>query len=557
LKFRALFHLHCIVLLSFLPAISAQGTSTPDAGFLMQQMMPAPTWFSVNEGAGLHIQQPDGSKLPASVPFLVQRIEISGHTLIANKVLHALVRDGEGKKLSLPELGLLAQRLTDYYREQGYPLSRAIIPVQTVTDGVVRIVIIEGLYGEVRLNNSSRVKSSVLVSLLAPLQTGKVISQREMDRSLLLLSDLSGVKVNATLKPGDLVGSADMNVAISPLPAIAGNLGLDNFGNRYTGQNRVNLALKYSNPLQLGDSLSMNLLSSGSGMMYGRLAYEVLVNGQGSRAGMSYSTMDYALGDTLASLKAHGSARSQSLWLRHPLLRSRNMNVYGQLQYDGLIMQDQIESGALQTRRQTQSLTAVLSGDVGDALLGGGFNYWSLGLNAGQVRFGDSASQLSDAASAKTEGGFAKWNASLTRLQNMGANDSLLLSLSGQAAWENLNSSQKISVGGPYSVRAYGMGAASGDGAALFSAEWRHQLGLLAQGSVTASAFFDSAYVLINANPWVAGNNHARLYGAGLGLNWSHPQQWNLRSFIAMPLWPVETEKTVSARLWLSLSKGF
>ena len=184
----------------------------------------------------------------------------------------------------------------------------------------MRIVIIEGLYGEVRLNNSSRVKSSVLVSLLAPLQTGKVISQREMDRSLLLLSDLSGVKVNATLKPGDLVGSADMNVAISPLPAIAGNLGLDNFGNRYTGQNRVNLALKYSNPLQLGDSLSMNLLSSGSGMMYGRLAYEVLVNGQGSRAGMSYSTMDYALGDTLASLKAHGSARSQSLWRRHPLL---------------------------------------------------------------------------------------------------------------------------------------------------------------------------------------------------------------------------------------------
>lgn len=140
---------------------------------------------------------------------------------------------------------------------------------------------------------------------------------------------------------------------------------------------------------------------------------------------------------------------------------------------------------------------------------------------------------------------------------NLSANDSLFLSLSGQAATGNLDSSQKISIGGPFNVRAYGMGSASGDSAAMLSAEYRHQLGLFAQGRLTATAFFDSAYVVVNANPWVAGNNHAHLSGAGLGLNWAHPQQWNARGFIALPLWSVETDKSVSARVWLTVSKGF
>jgi hemolysin activation/secretion protein len=540
-----------------MPALSVKAAGSPDAGALLQQVMPVPTWFAVNEGAGLHIQQPDGSKLPASVPFIVQRIEISGHTLLSIKTLHALVADAEGKKLNLSELGQLAQRLTDYYREQGYPLSRAIIPVQTVVAGMVRMVIIEGRYGEVSLNNSSRVKSSVLRSLLAPLQTGNIIRQRDLDRSLLLLSDINGVEVDATLKPGALIGSADMEVSTLPLPALTGSLVADNFGNRYTGQNRLNLALNYSNPLQMADSLNMNVMSTGSGMVYGRLAYEILVNGQGSRAGMSYSNLSYALGDTLAALQAHGTAQNQTLWLRHPFLRSRNNNINGQLQYDALVLQDQIDSSSLQTRRQLHNLSATLSGDIHDALLAGGLNTWSLGLTAGQVRFGDSAAQQSDTASAKTAGGFSKWNASLTRLQNMSSDDSLFLSLSGQAARANLDSSQKITVGGPYNVRAYAMGAASGDSAALLSAELRHQMGWFAQGRLTATAFFDSAYILMNANPWVAGTNHARLSGAGLGLNWAHPQLWNLRSFVAMPLWPLETDKALSARIWLTLSKGF
>lgn len=547
----------CFILFAILPCLRVQAAVAPDAGGLMQQATPAPATFSFNEDAGLRIQQPDGSKLPDSLPFLVNRIEISGQTLLPLQTLHALVADAEGKKLSLSELSLLAQRLTDAYRAQGYPLARAIIPAQTIQAGVVSLVILEGRFGAVSLNNSSRVKSSVLRSLLAPLQSGKVISQRDLDRSLLLLADISGVEINATLKPGSTVGSADLDVSTLLLPALTGSLALDNFGNRYTGQNRANLALSYSNPLRSGDSLSMNLLSTDGGMLYGRLAYEILLNGHGSRAGISYSNLRYTLGDVLASLDANGSAQNQSLWIRHPLLRSQNNTIFAQLQYDGLRLQDRIDSSALQNRRTLHSLSVSLTGNLRDALLGEGQTNWSASMTAGQVSFGDANAQLSDAASAKTQGGFAKWNASLMRLQTISAKNSLFLSLSGQAARSNLDSSQKMTIGGPYNVRAYAVGSAAADSAVLVSAEIRHQLGWFAQGQLTATAFFDSAYLITNAAPWVAGNNHARLTGAGLGLNWAHPQRWTVRSFVARPLWPVDTDKPLSARVWITLDKGF
>ena len=554
-----------VFILFFLPISSVRAVDAPNAGGLLQQNSPRTLDLPVNQDIDSRIEQSDtdpenrtpNDKRVANKSFAVQRIHISGNTQLASSELHALVASEEGQTLTLADLDVVAMRLTDYYRKQGYLLTRAIIPAQVVSAGVVRIEIIEARYGEIILNNSTRVQSRVLQGLLSPLARGQLISQRGLDQALLQLSDIRGIEVDSTLKPGGAVGSTDLHIRALPLPAITGNVVLDNFGNRYTGIYRISTALSYSNPLKWGDTLNMNTLNSVSGIQYGRLAYETLINGNGSRIGISFSDLNYKLGEEFALLQAHGNAQTQSVWFRHPLRRSRESNIYGQLQYDNLKLHDMIDSAALQNLRQIVSMTASLNGDARDALLAGGLMTWNLSMTTGQTRIGDTAAQQNDAASAKTEGNFSKWNGGLTRLQNLSSSDSLFFSLSGQAALANLDSSQKMTVGGPYNVRAYAMGAKSGDSAALFSAELRHELRRFAQGQLTASAFFDGAYVITNANPWVAGNNHVRLYGAGLGLNWAHPQLWNLRSIIAMPLWAVETDKTTSSRLWVTLSKGF
>jgi hemolysin activation/secretion protein len=548
------------MLLALAPlAAFAAGPGLPDAGALLQQIQPATPALPAARDTGLNIEQEDGSKLPPSAPFLVQSIQIVGNTLVDTPTLMALVADAQGQLLSLPQLGQLASRITAYYQSRGYPLARAIIPAQTISQGVVRIEVIEARYGKVGLDNSSRVNSALLQATLAPLQSGQAIGQLEMDHALLLLSDIAGLVVSATLKPGLDVGTSDLLVETTPGAMVSGNAVLDSYGNRYTGRERLGASLNVNNPLRRGDSLSLNGLSSGSGMNYGRLAYESLVNGQGTRLGGAFSALDYRLGEPLAALKAHGTAQVSSLWVRHPLQRSRDINLYGQIQYDAVQLRDDVDASAIRSDRRLENWTLGLSGDAKDDIGAGGVNTWSLGWTTGHLGLENQAAQMADAASAKTAGRFSKWNASLARWQALSTQASLYLSVSGQWSNTNLDSSQKMSVGGPYTVRAYDMGAVSGDSGYSFSAEYRHALGQTAGGQWQAVVFVDTASVTVNHSPWATGQNSASLSGAGLGLNWSGPEQWSAKLALAAPIGavPVLVAGSQSTRAWVEVSRRF
>jgi hemolysin activation/secretion protein len=473
--------------------------------------------------------------------------------------LHALVADAEGQNLTLAQLNKVASRITDYYHAHGFQLVRAIIPAQTIDKGVVHFQIVLADYGKISLDNQSRVKDSLLKATLAPLQSGQVIGQVELDHSLLLLSDIPSVTVTAVLKPGEAVGSSDLLVNASPGPVVSGNVALDNYGNRYTGRARLGGTVNFINPLHHGDVLSLSGLSSGADLNYGRFSYETLVNGQGSRVGGALSALDYTLGAPLVALNAHGTAQTQSFWLRHPLVRSRDVNVYAQIQYDGLQLRDHIDAAAIRTDRSLRSGTLSLNGDARDAFLTGGINIWNLGLTAGHLGFDDASAQLNDAATARTQGGYSKWNAGIVHLENLGPKDGLYLAASGQWAISNLDASQKMIVGGPYTVRAYDTGALSGDSGYLLSAEYRRDLGALWYGQWMAVAFADRAQVLVNRNTWTTGENRVALSGVGVGFNWAGPDQWNAKTYISIPVGPVpaQVERPGSVKVWLEVSRRF
>ncbi len=546
-------------LLVFFPLVAE--AAVPGAGQILQEIQPVKPPVPSSGGTGLTIQRSDGSTLPPSAPFEVKTIRITGNTLFDTPTLHALVADAVGKSLTLAQLNELAARITDYYQRNGYPLARAIIPAQVIREGMVTIEVVEARYGKVSLENSSRVNDPLLQdTLAADVQGGAPIAQTPLDHALLLLSDIPGVAVSATLKPGDAVGTSDLVVTTTPSgPFVTGNVMLDNYGNSYTGRPRLGLTVNLNNPLHHGDVLSLSGLSSGSGMNYGRIGYETLVNGRGTRAGGSYSALHYILGSPLAALNAHGTAEVASVWVRHPLLRSREFSLYGQLQYDWMQLQDRIDATAIRTDRTLNNWTAGVSGDARDTLLAGAVNTWNVSFTTGRVGFDDPAAQLADAATANTQGTFSKWNANLARLQGLSAKSNLYISLAGQWADGNLDASKKMIAGGPYTVRAYDIGAVSGDSGYLGTAELRYDLGAALSGKWQAMAFVDSAHVTVNQNTWVAGTNSATLSGAGVGLNWAGPYQWSARAYIATPIGgtPALIGSTSSSRIWAEISKAF
>lgn len=534
----------------------------PGAGTMLQQVQPIQSIQPSSAAPALTINPANDAAMSSSAPFSVKALRIQGNTLFDTETLHALVAQAEGQTMPLNQLEAQVGSIPAYYNSQGYPLVRVVIPAQTVRDGIVRVQVIEGRYGNVSLNNSSQVKDGLLQAALAPLVPGKVVSQAELDHALLLLSDVPGVKVNGALKPGQALGATDLAVStVQSGPAVSGNVVLDNAGNRYTGQARVSGTVFVVNPLQHGDVLSMSVLSSGGNMNYGRLGYDTLVDGKGTHLGGSLSALRYSLGEPLDALKAHGSAQVASLWAKQPLVRSSDVNLYGKVQLDRLQLRDRIDVNASRTDRHLDKLTASLEGDFRDKFLAGAITSWNLGATVGRVGFDDDIAQSIDAKSARTAGRYTKWNANLARLQGLSMKDSLYLGVAGQWAGSNLDSSQKISVGGPYTVRAYEVGAVSGDNVYTGTIELRHELESSGRNRWQAIAFIDIAHVQINKGVWsgVIGANNATLRGAGLGINWTGAQQWSGKFHIAAPFGarPVLLSGTASTRATVEIGLGF
>lgn len=537
----------------------ADQAGVPNAGEILRQVQPAAPAAPPSNQPALQVRQADTGAAPASVPFAVRTVRIVGNTGFSTDTLHALVADAEGRTMTLAALQALAGRITDYYQRHGFPLSRAIIPAQKIADGTVTIQVLEARYGKVAVDNGSRVNDTLLAATAAPLQSGQPIANRELDRVLLLLSDIPGVTVNAVLKPGAEVGTSDIDVVMGQSASSAATVAADNYGNRYIGRARVGASIDVFSPLHHGDVLGISAISTGTDMNYGRLAYDTLLDGGGDRIGVSYSFVHYKLGGEVSALDAHGTAGVATAWVRHPLLRSKTANAYVQAQYDDKRLRDRVGVTDTRTDRTLGNWVLTLNGDVRDDVLAGGVTVWNMAWTAGRTGFDDAAAATADAASARTRGGFSKWNANVSRIQSVGGHDTLYLNAAAQWADANLDSAEKMTVGGPYTVRAYDVGAVSSDTGWFGSAELRHDFGTSAAGRWQAAAFVEGAHVKINRHPWTAADNTASLSGAGLGLIWDGPNGWRASLSVATPIGakPAPLASTSSVRAWAIVNKPF
>lgn len=541
-------------------ALAAPPPPVPNAGSILRQDQSATPAAPTTTSPGLSVEQSGSSALPPSMPFLVSHIEITGNNRISTMRLHRLIAAAEGRHLTLSQLGELARRLTDYYHAHGYPLARAIIPAQTIRAGVVRFEIIEARYGKVGLDNHSRVGDRLLAATLAGLQSGAVVTGAQLDRALLLLSDIPGVNVDALLKPGTEVGTSDLQVATTTPSPVDGDVTADNAGDRYSGRARIGGTVNWLDPLHQGDILSVTGLTTGdSGMNYGRLDYAAIVDGEGTQLGAGYSTLDYRLSGSLSPLDAHGDAQDASVWTKQPFVRSRDVNLYGQLQYDYLQLNDEIGRDDSETPRHLDTMTASLAGNARDDLGAGGLDTWTASWTYGRVGFENAAAESADVQGADAQGTFSRWNASLGRLQTLGAHDALYLEAAGQWADRNLDSSQQMVIGGPESVRAYDGDALSADAGYQFTAELRHGFLTSWHGQWQAIAFLDDAHLRVDEKIFAPGPNTANLTGAGAGLSWVGPAQVQASLTVAAPIGgrPELAGDAASARAWLQASKSF
>jgi hemolysin activation/secretion protein len=536
------------------PSVPSQ---LPDAGQLLQQVPRQP---EVAPSSDLDLRMLHVQRQPVhdTRSFLVREIRIIGNTLLPTSTLHALVAGSEGHRLTLGDLQTSAERIGDAYHAAGYPLARAYVPAQTLHDGVVQIDVVEARYGKVVLQNHSRVPDKTLRKVLAPLQPGQPVANRPLERSLLLLSDVPGATASSMVRPGDKPGTSDLVVDVSAAPRYTGTIGVDDFGNRYTGRARVSGSFDINGPLHRGDLLQLGATGSGGGMSYFQGGYRILLNGQGTTLRVGVSILHYHLRHGLEALDAHGSALVGSLTLAHPFVRSTVGNLYGQIEFDRKLLKDDIEVALLHNDRHLDVWTAMLAGDRRDAM---GITNFRLGISHGKVDFTDTLAEVIDQLTARTAGGYSRYVVSVSRLQQLDPANAIHVGYSRQWASKNLDTSAQFFLGGPDTVRGYDAGALSGSQGDLFTAEFRHDLHLPRMpGRWQATLFADTGRVEVYKDPFIGGVNSGRASSAGVGLHWAAPGEWFVDVSASGPVGATPAllqSADAGTQLWVQVRKGF
>jgi hemolysin activation/secretion protein len=483
-------------------------------------------------------QAPEASPKATSAdttPIPVKTLHVTGATVFPAATLEALVADQAGGKHTLGELQVAAARITTYYRTAGYFLARAYLPPQQMQDGVVTIAVVEGRLSGVELDNASKLSDATARARLAVLPVGAPLQKEATDRALLLLSDLPGVGgVDSRLAPGANPGETTLVARLREAPGITGRLEADNYGVENSGRYRYGAAADASSLLGYGERFSARVLGNDMGeLAYAHLGAQLPVGADGLTLGFGLLRTQYSLGGAFANLNAVGWLNSAEVTLRYPLLRSANLNVYGQAGLEGRRMSDEIGSFDSVAKQHATVGTLSLTADWRDALGGGSANQASVTLGSGQLGIDSSAAAAIDALGPQTAGHFNKFTASLDRQQALVDKLSLAVKLRGQWADSNLTSSEKFSLGGNDAVRAYPTGEAPGDRGWLATGELRYAF----TNELMASVFYDAGGIEVNAKPYLPTDNRRHLSGAGIGFagawkdfDWRLAVAWRITS---------------------------
>lgn len=480
----------------------------------------------------------------------------TGNSVFTSEQLQAVTAAWSGKQLNFGELTQATDAIEAYYHQAGYFLAQATLPPQQIRNGIINIVVSEGVLGKTRLEGESRIAPEVLYGFLDHSPKGKALTRPQLERTALLISDLAGGRSTLDLQAGSELGTTDIVLLQREESLFSGRAELDNHGLPTTGEYRLSLIGNVSSPLHRGDFLSGNLIATNTGDLYAYgIRYDTPIGSDGLHVNFSNTLARYSLGDDFANLDARGKALSWRAGASYPVVRSLAKNIWLKLEADYSKLNSEIGVADLDLDSTVKGISFNPSADWVDNFGGGGANYVDFALRAGRLNL-DAQGRALDAPplGLNTEGSFTKTNIRLQRIQTLTSNVVLQLQWQQQFASKNLDSSEQLSVGGSGNLVGYPNSQANFDEGGMGKAHVYWQ----ALGNLRLGVFGEYANVKFANNPLAGTDNKHQYSDAGLSADWRINKEFGIASTLAWAM----GERAIKSdddkpRLWVKLGYTF
>ena len=442
------------------------------------------------------VQKPIEQKKPVDGEQTVQikNFQFSGNKLLTDQELQSIVEKWKGRTLTFEDLQNVITDIQEYYSSKNR-IGKALLPEQEIKDGIVSIKIIEGVLGDVVVEQTSpkpRMAVETVKKYFKGEKDSAYIDTKDLQRKIFILNDLAGVNATGTYEQGQKEGESNFKVTLQDTPFFKGEVVAANYGSKSTGSNQALANLSFNNISGIGDLFTVNgIKSSGSDYVQGSYAVPILYDGL--KLALNASKLNYQTLSSFSSTnQSKGDAKTYAANFTYPVFRTDRASVNAKVGYE---TKDYLNTNVL--------TAATISDYKIDNMIAGlnGFLYnndqSSISYNAnvtfGRLKINDAAQETSDNTSAKTKGSFEKLAFNISRNQTLPnlKNTNWLISVDGQTANKNLNSSEQMSLGGPYAVRAYPTGQGSGSQGVILKTELQYPY----DKNLTFGPFLDVGFI--------------------------------------------------------------
>jgi hemolysin activation/secretion protein len=413
-------------------------------------------------GPGIALPSTVAPKGAEHMTLLVRGIRITGMTVYKQEDMAPLYADLVGHKVSLQAVYDLAQKITTKYGNDGYVISRAIVPPQQLNPGgaIVHIQVIEGYVDKVEWPKELASYRDFFTPYALKITAQRPANIHTIERYLLLAGDLPGFKFKNSLKPSSAnTGAATLIVELVRFNPVDWNARIDNRGPVGQGPLEFLASATLNNLLHIHDAWTFTYAGPfrTEELKYVYAQYSQVLTAEGLAFFVDASDGWGRPGTTALQLLDY---RTKSTVLEsgisYPFLRTRERNVSAILlgfasQNDGSIL-DQPGTPP-STQDNLRGLRLKVNADWADDAKG--IDQVNVIVSKGFDGAGSTANGQPLASRLNGRVDFFKTEATLTRLQPLPGSFSFLWSGYGQYAGTPLLNPELCSFGGRVFGRAF------------------------------------------------------------------------------------------------------
>jgi hemolysin activation/secretion protein len=243
----------------------------------------------------IEIDQPAPMVEAGKTDFCVQieSIVFVGAALLSDSEKAGLSGPFIGRCLSMNHINEVVRATTNLYIERGYVTTRAFVPAQDLASQRLEIRVFEGEVESIRLNDDSPADRRRIAMTFPSGIVGKPLNLRDIEQGMDQLNRLPSGNAQLRIEPGETVGASRIVVTDQPGKMWRFRVGMDNSGQKSTGEIKAFASLDKDNVLGLSDMLSLNLSGDAKALLdMSRL---------GSRSISAYYTVPFGYWSVTAS----------------------------------------------------------------------------------------------------------------------------------------------------------------------------------------------------------------------------------------------------------------